>query len=174
MEYKSLSPEIWVNKGKKWRSIEHCFYSLGIIKRRPIEPKSIFSLDRFSEGFSKAFSHTISDENLYEMYIEQETCDIPLIENQIFGIQFRLNTETGEEGLMKKLICQIKYPDKQNEGAYITDEINFEHEVNSYEFIFQKLDTDVKMVDGKWIFTIIDEQRKGIFFTENFNVFHST
>ncbi len=145
MHYKSISPEILVNKGNKWRNIENCYYNCGIIQIT----------------------------NTGKMYIAHEAHNIPLIQNQFFGIQFGLNDKKGKErDFVRKLSYQIKYPDKQNEGAYITTETHFDYEINTYQFIWQKLDTEAEMAFGQWTFTIIDEQTGNQLLVENFNVFY--
>jgi hypothetical protein len=177
----SITPEMSVNKGNKWITVEEIQYTYGIIKIEPIEPIQNFNFDHISKDFTKSFAEIVDDINdkisddLYnneEMFLEQETNNIPLKENQIFGIEFAIITEkTTEQGFIRKLSYQIKYPDKQNEGAYITTETHFDHEINTYQFIWQKLDTEAEMAFGQWTFTIIDEQTGDQLLVENFNVF---
>jgi hypothetical protein len=182
MNDKTISPEMAINKGKKWITVEKIQFSYGIIECSPIEPIENFNFDHISKDFTKAFSEIVSDVNsqLYddlfnndEMYIVKETHNISLIENQIFGIEFGIITEKAtEEGFMRELAYQIKYPDKQNEGSFITTETIFDYEINTYQFIWQKLDTDTEMVAGEWTFTLIDNHTDNTLLTEKFNVFY--
>jgi hypothetical protein len=184
MQSKTISPEISVNKAKKWLILDEIQFTYGIIKTQPIKPIESFNFDNISEDFTKSFAKIVSsvndqlsDElfNTDEMYIEQETNNIPLIENQIFGIEFGIITEkANEEGFIRKLSYHIKYPDKKNEGEFIIAATHFEYEINTYQFIWQKLDTDADMVFGEWTFTLFDEHTGDQLLTENFNVFYPT
>jgi hypothetical protein len=63
MNYKTISPEISVNKGKKRLTLEEIQFSFVIIECGPIESIENLNFDDISEDFTKAFSEIVSDVN---------------------------------------------------------------------------------------------------------------
>ena len=180
MQDKSINSKMSFKKDDESVIVEKIQFIYGIIQHGPIEPIENFNFDHISTEFTKAFSEIVSDINTqlsddlfntHEMQIVERTKSIPLFENQIFGIEFGFITDkANEKGFIKQLTYQIKYPDKYNEGEFIIAENDSEYELNTYQFIWQKLDTEAEMVAGEWTFTLIDKDSSIELLKETFQV----
>ncbi len=97
-----------------------------------------------------------TDEATDETNIYRETTTIELVENQCFGVEFGLLTASRREtGIWLGLSYEVQYPDLAQPGAYRVVRHDFEYELNTYLFLWQKLDTADEMVPGRWTISVL-------------------
>ncbi|MCU0438887.1 MAG: hypothetical protein MUC49_13385 [Raineya sp.] len=160
MQTKFINPKMLVHKGNECITLEKIQYSCGIIKVESISSSDdIDSDDLLEEG---------------EMFIEQATNHIPLVKDQIFGIEFGIITSNAiEKGFFCNLSYIIKRPDKHKKEAFVTTQDSFTYKINTYHLIWQKLDTEDEMVLGDWIIEILDNETNNTLLIEKFDLFHA-